>query len=52
MPRADANVGAILWIGYSGEAAGQAAADVLFGRVNPSGRLTTTWRPNWDGVLF
>jgi beta-D-xylosidase 4 len=38
-------VGAIIWRGYSGEASGMATADVLFGRFNPSGRLTTTWYP-------
>ena len=49
-------VGAILWRGYSGEASGMATADVLFGRFNPSGRLTTTWYPQsfvtawWPGV--
>lgn len=39
------NVGAILWRGYSGEAAGMATADVLFGTFNPSGRLTSTFYP-------
>jgi hypothetical protein len=38
-------VGAILWRGYCGEAAGQATADVLFGAVSPSGRLTHTFYP-------
>eukprot|EP01052_Picozoa_sp_SAG31_P043113 SAG31_NODE_7081_length_1794_cov_1.337463_2_plen_209_part_00 len=37
--KADPKVGAILWRGYAGEAAGQATADVLFGHYNPSGRL-------------
>ena len=43
--KANSKVGAILWRGYSGEASGMALADVVFGRYNPSGRLTTTWYP-------
>jgi|EP01043_Picozoa_sp_COSAG02_P003117 beta-D-xylosidase 4 len=43
--KAHPNVGAIVWIGYGGEAAGQALADVLFGVHNPDGKLTTTFYP-------
>jgi hypothetical protein len=55
--KANPRVGAILWRGYAGEASGQATADVLFGKHNPAGRLTSTfydadfvkaWRPGVD----
>eukprot|EP01062_Namystynia_karyoxenos_P005902 TRINITY_DN12045_c0_g2_i1.p1 TRINITY_DN12045_c0_g2~~TRINITY_DN12045_c0_g2_i1.p1 ORF type:complete len:1023 (+),score=199.81 TRINITY_DN12045_c0_g2_i1:121-3069(+) len=35
--------GAVLWAPYGGQAAGDGVADVLFGRVGPSGRLPMTW---------
>ncbi|MDO4182314.1 MAG: glycoside hydrolase family 3 C-terminal domain-containing protein [Coriobacteriia bacterium] len=36
-------VKSILYAGLSGEAGGQAIADILFGRANPSGKLAETW---------
>jgi beta-glucosidase len=37
------NIPAILWTTHAGAETGHALADVLFGDVSPSGRLTQTW---------
>ncbi|WOK94229.1 beta-xylosidase/alpha-L-arabinofuranosidase 2-like [Canna indica] len=39
------NIPSILWVGYPGEAGGDAIADIIFGYYNPSGRLPVTWYP-------
>lgn len=37
------NVPGILWTGYNGQAQGAAVAKILFGDVNPGGKLNATW---------
>ncbi|CAL0331571.1 unnamed protein product [Lupinus luteus] len=38
-------IASILWVGYPGEAGGKALAEIIFGEVNPGGRLPMTWYP-------
>jgi len=37
-----ADIDAILWVGYPGQSGGQALAQIIFGDINPSGRLPFT----------
>ena len=37
------NIKAVLWFSYGGQLAGQALADILSGKVTPSGHLPDTW---------
>ncbi|KAM2041301.1 hypothetical protein FF1_034883 [Malus domestica] len=38
-------IGGILWVGYPGQAGGDAIAEVIFGDHNPAGRSPFTWYP-------
>ncbi|MCT2581611.1 glycoside hydrolase family 3 protein [Actinophytocola gossypii] len=44
------HVPAILWTSHAGQETGNAIADVLFGDVNPAGRLTQTWYRSDDDL--
>lgn len=48
-PWAD-QVPAILYLGLPGQAGGEAAANLLYGRVNPSGKLAETWPIRYEDV--
>jgi len=37
------NIPGILWVGYNGQAQGEGIAQVIFGDVNPGGKLNATW---------
>ena len=42
------DVRGIIWAGYPGQGGGQALANIITGKVNPSGKLTATWAKQWD----
>lgn len=50
LPWAD-KVKAILYMGLPGQAGGQAIANLLTGKVNPSGKLTETWPMKYKDVI-
>lgn len=47
MAQWETGLSALIWAGYAGQQGGTAVADVLFGEVNPSGRLPMTWEKRW-----
>eukprot|EP00656_Telonema_subtile_P019845 TRINITY_DN2104_c0_g1_i1.p1 TRINITY_DN2104_c0_g1~~TRINITY_DN2104_c0_g1_i1.p1 ORF type:complete len:437 (+),score=111.58 TRINITY_DN2104_c0_g1_i1:267-1577(+) len=43
--KANTNVLAIVWCGYPGQSGGVSIADLIFGAINPSAKLSVTWYP-------
>ncbi len=41
--KTDPNIPGMIWTGYNGQAQGAAMAKILFGEVNPGGKLNVTW---------
>lgn len=44
------NVPGIIWVGYNGQAQGDAIASILFGDANPGGKLNATWYKTVDDL--
>ncbi|WP_346863541.1 glycoside hydrolase family 3 C-terminal domain-containing protein [uncultured Draconibacterium sp.] len=44
------NIPAIVWTGYNGQAQGTAMARILFGDVNPGGKLNVTWHKSLNDL--
>ena len=44
------NVAGIIWTGFNGQAQGTAMARILFGDVNPGGKLNATWYRSLDDL--
>ena len=44
------NIPGIIWVGYNGQAQGDAIAEILFGDVNPGGKLNSTWYKSVDDL--
>lgn len=44
------NVSGIIWTGYNGQAQGTAMAKILFGDVNPGGKLNVTWHKSLNDL--
>jgi beta-glucosidase len=44
------NIPGIIWTGYNGQAQGTAMAEILFGNVNPGGKLNVTWHKSLNDL--
>jgi beta-glucosidase-like glycosyl hydrolase len=44
------NIAGMIWTGYNGQAQGTAMAKILFGDVNPGGKLNVTWYKSLDDL--
>jgi len=44
------NISGIIWTGYNGQAQGTAMARILFGDVNPGGKLNVTWHKSLNDL--